>query len=411
MQIHKIILATLFFTLIVTMSFTALAESQELDQIWQQLLQKDGLDIEKQSFCYLDADSNIQGRNLDQKIRPASVTKLYTTLWALEKLGPDHTYKTQILLSNRSLHIIGANDSFFTSENIFYLISRLNQIGIENLDSISFSGEFSVNWTDDPKTIVALLQQYMNTRNWDQIIQDEFEETKAKIKRLNLPIEINDQITFTVQQVTNTAHTPFDLKDNSIKTLVFESSPLRYHLKEMNVYSSNFISQKIFDILGGPSRFAQYLFDNFAVTAEHAYFYNGSGLDENYTTCSLTLKVIKKLHLLIEKLGLNLSDIISVPGSDQGTLRNRFTDDAYNNSLWAKTGTLRHTCTLSGILNTHTGKKYFAVFNHTLDKVKARKMQDEFVKEMFFELGSPLVFEYESLEYIPLKKAKIKPWF
>lgn len=393
--------------IILTSLIISKANAQSLDPLWDSLLESYQFSNNLQSYCYTNSENKIKGHRINQRVRPASVTKLYVSLWALEKMGPNYTYKTQIITDGINLHIIGAHDSFFVAENIFLLISQLNKMGISSINKLTFSDNFYFNWSSDKKQIETLLYKYLNTDKWNEKISREFQQTINSNRDLNLGLEINTNINLSVSKIEANSTSPFNLKNNTT-TIVFESSPLHYHLKEMNIYSNNFISQKIFDLNGGTNMFSQYLLDTFDVTSQNAYFYTGSGLSDNYTTCALTIKIIDRLQKIIANNNLKNSDILSVPGSDSGTLHNRFTEQSYNKSLWAKTGTLRQTSTLSGLLSTNNGIKLFGVFNHTDKIAAARNFQDEFIKKMIDFFGGSQFFNYSNKPYSPLKKSKIR---
>ena len=42
------------------------------------------------------AGEQVDSRSADEPINPASVVKVATTLWALEKLGPEHRFATRV---------------------------------------------------------------------------------------------------------------------------------------------------------------------------------------------------------------------------------------------------------------------------------------------------------------------------
>jgi D-alanyl-D-alanine carboxypeptidase len=183
------------------------------------------------------------------------------------------------------------------------------------------------------------------------------------------------------------------------------SSPLSMHLKQVNIYSNNFYADRIFDQLGGQNSFHKYLYEKFNINSRDTRFDTGSGLGENRTTCSTTLKVLESLKNFTLNSGLNLKDIISVAGSDSGTLKDRF-KDSMSHRVLAKTGTLRHTSTLAGFLGkdqTHI----FAVFNHTYKTGKARKMQNKFIK-FYSETNATTKFSYRPINYLSVLNTIIK---
>ena len=67
-------------------SFSVTA-SEKTDKIWKQEIKKQALDLSNQSYCYTNEEGKVEGDNVDMRVRLASVSKLLTSLWAVEKLG------------------------------------------------------------------------------------------------------------------------------------------------------------------------------------------------------------------------------------------------------------------------------------------------------------------------------------
>jgi len=243
----------------------------------------------------------------------------------------------------------------------------------------------------------------MNTDRWKSSTTQTYNEAKDYLAKVSSHLELNiTQFTANNVEVIQSIH----LADEDF-SFTMKSSPMWQHLKQVNIYSNNFYSDNIFSFLGGSAEFSQYMTSKLAVTNKDIYFHTGSGLGDNYTTCKTTLKMLVALEELSKDQGFNLEDIISVPGIDGGTLRNRFTDLRYSKKLLAKTGTLRDTSTLSGYLFNDTKTIKFAVFNHTVDRVSARKMQNKFIKSSIDLFTNINAIEYNKVEYNPLSEVQI----
>ena len=370
--------------------------------IWQEFVKEYSFDLNKQSFCF-ETNGEVVGMNINRKIRPASVTKLYVTYWALKNLKKDHRFHTEVLIDGNHLHIKGGQDSFFVSENLFAIMTQLNELGHTHFEKVTFDNNFFLNWTDDTKKIKTILKKYFNTRNWSSYIKSELNKTVLQSTEFSTSVKVNPILKLSVENVLFDESVP----NNYQEKFTFSSSPLYMHLKQMNVYSTNFLAQKFFDYMGGTKAFHEFMNREFQTTKKDFYFYTGSGLGENYTTCSITLRLNKSLLKTITEQGLHANQVISVPGSDTGTLRNRFTETEYNKSILAKTGTLRHTSTLSGYISTISGMTYFGVFNHTYETKKARTLQNNFVKELYHYIPEKEFFDYKKIEYFPLLRANL----
>jgi D-alanyl-D-alanine carboxypeptidase len=104
--------------------------------------------------------------------------------------------------------------------------------------------------------------------------------------------------------------------------------------------------------------------------------------------------------LAIQKL--KLSDVMAVNGGkDLGSFRTRFKEyPETHEAVISKTGTLKHTSTLAGVLLTDSVVP-FAILNTTTAPATARKLQDKFVSKMFDQLGTPAPEAYSKLSIFP----------
>ncbi len=387
------VLISLSLSLSLSILYCWQVNAQILDS-WNTLLTDFAFESDNHSFCIKNPKSEIVSSNLNQRIKPASVTKLYVTLWALEKLGRDYRYQTKLYYDGENLHIEGGQDPFFVEENIFYVLNLLNKHNIKKIKRLSFSNNFFLNWSDDSRVIVKLLYRFFN--KWNQEIRTAFFDTQKRLKNLGGPI----QLKYPKMRLAKVSSKKKILKSKATTVITIKSSPLYRHLKEVNSFSNNFYFQKMFELLGDSLEFSKYLNDKFNISTDIAYFYTGSGLGENYTTCQLTLRVLDELYRVANNQGLNFWDIMAVPGVDHGTLAKRFTEENYKQTICAKTGTLATVSALAGALYDINGPSFFGIFNATSDLDSARRLQDIFIKDIFRPQGE---FSYDKREFISLE--------
>ena len=105
----------------------------------------------------------------------ASVTKIATTIAALQTFGPQHQFTTLISATgpiangrlNGDLVIQGGEDPFFVWEEAVALGNALNQIGIEQVTgNLIITGKFYMNFEFDPDTSGNLLKLGLNSNIW-----------------------------------------------------------------------------------------------------------------------------------------------------------------------------------------------------------------------------------------------------
>ncbi len=176
--------------------------------------------------------------------------------------------------------------------------------------------------------------------------------------------------------------------------------PLPTLLKQINNYSTNISADTLFRRLGGSVAFARYMKETYGATSNVVSFETGSGLSGNYTTCALTLRVIKHLHEQLAAKGLALTDIMSMPSIDPGVLNKRLIEGKYVQSLVAKSGFVNFHHALAGAINTKSGPQYFAIFTEyqkLKDGISTRDMIDAFLNNVLKNSSKVLT----SFAYVP----------
>lgn len=393
---------------VLTFSFNAIA-SEATDLQFAKLLTKYKVGPQsEQSYCYSDELGVTQGKNIDLQVRLASVSKLLTSLWAMEVLGPDFRFDTKLFIKGTQMHIQGSMDPFMSNEKMLYLVSELNRLGFNHFDKITYDKTVQINpsaqvHTDEYPLITRdsngkNIKLYFNTASWSKIFKAEYDRLAGLAKAGRF----QEEVSFSANEIQFAEKNPFSEEDSEVRVLTLTSPELYKYLKEINVKSNNYASQTLFLKLGGESKLEKFLADRFSLTNEQIKLYNGSGLPsiingarkDNYATCAIMLNMVSELRESAERQGRELEDIMAVPGNDQGTFRNRLNSSDYRNTFVAKTGTLMHTSTLAGALSTQKGFSFFGVFNQTTDIINAKNVQNEMVSVLMTEMGGPKVFNY-----------------
>jgi D-alanyl-D-alanine carboxypeptidase len=292
-----------------------------------------GMNPATQTFCLSSDNGAISSVNDEGRIIPASVSKLYTFDFALSKLGNNFRYTTNFVLSGTTLYINGGGDPHFVIGN---LLSVLNQIHTQTnitIKRIVFSPDFYFDWKSSSTDIKPELSSTIKAA-----------KTTAVSK------------TFTVAYAKSAYQ-------GSGASYQFQSAPLIDLIKQISDYSTNISADVLFKRAGGPTAFADYMSTTYGATSDTIKFETGSGLSGNYTTCDLTLQVIKHLQETLAASGLPITQIIAVPQVDPGVLQDRLLDLPTTDDIVAKSGTVNYHENLAGIINTNTGPLYFAIFS------------------------------------------------
>ncbi len=82
-------------------------------------------------------DRLLAAHNLDQPLIPASTAKLITALAALDLLGPDYRFRTEIYQDSAdNLYLKGYGDPFLVSEEVAAIIEKLRSNGVNRINAI-----------------------------------------------------------------------------------------------------------------------------------------------------------------------------------------------------------------------------------------------------------------------------------
>lgn len=329
-----------------------------------------GLSLPKQAACISDKSGAPLSQNADMRIIPASVSKLYTFDFAMNTLPADFRYTTTFYTSGTTLYINGDGDPHFVIEHLRSVIREAYAKEHVTLNRFVFSPNFYFNWQSNPKDVQLAI----------------FDSLKADT---SLPIAARISVVIGASAYQGAG-----------QKYQFQSMPLPALLKQINDYSTNISADTLFRRLGGSAAFAAYMKKTYAVGPETISFATGSGLTGNYTTCALTLRVIKHLNATLDDRDLKLTDIMSMPTVDPGVLLKRKISPTDAQSIVAKSGTLNFHHSLAGAINTTRGLAYFAIFttyDNLSSSIAVNAMIDRFVGDIAAQYRSML----KSFNYTP----------
>lgn len=367
--------------------------------------------VKEQTFCY-ETQGVVTGYQPDKMQRIASVTKLLTTLMAAETLNLNQTFKTRIYIGKDRLHIEGSFDPYFEEEKLLVLMKSLNDLGYTKFKQVSFNSSFLFYdlALDDYEVINQektrqRLAYYFNPKN-QKSINATWNSVRRFAKEEGVDVS-GSAPTLAAGTVVLSQTNPLLHENPSL--YLHESKPLHAILKSMNVMSKNLVAENIFKMASGLKTF-QILMKEKGIDSKTFNIVNGSGLPiingksrfDNLASCRMVLKAVALLSKSVSRHKLVLSDVVAVNGGqDLGSFRDRFEDyPETHEAVLSKTGTLKHTSSLAGILLIE-GEVPFAILNHTTRPASARKLQDQFVAQMFDDLGAATPLVYSKISIFP----------
>ncbi|MEN0057756.1 MAG: D-alanyl-D-alanine carboxypeptidase [Bdellovibrio sp.] len=386
------------------------------------------------SMCHMKASSDkqvIEGdKNKNKKYPLASISKVVTSLWAVEELGPEYRYKTKLHLKQVSentynIHIEGSRDPLFGRGSSYFIISELNRLGIKNIENLSFDENFLLEWQVEEGVRVAGDTPYYRT------IDDQAEAIHRSLLRdFGTPIFKSAYNTLSKRaekKGVRMAKNPFVslkrvdfvpsqtfAKTPDMTTLVYQSAPLKTILKNMNNQSNNYIADHLYWNLGGTDAFKSFMKKALDVGPDEFEFHLGSGNNANYiydpakdiynkATCETMIKVLFKLDKRLEKSGLELTDVMAVAGSDTDSTVAGFQGN-FRGATIAKTGSVNRAKTLAGTVSTKTGDIYFTILVNTNGPREWGVAQNVIKNKLNFLMinnGGPRRFQYDEVITLP----------
>lgn len=114
----------------------------------------------------------------------ASISKVATTLVALQTLGPDYQFVTQIGATGPiqngvlqgDLVVEGGEDPFFVWEEAVTIGNLLNQMGIKRVTgNLIVVGKFYMNFQDNPQAAGNLLKVGLNSQLWSAAAKTQYQ--------------------------------------------------------------------------------------------------------------------------------------------------------------------------------------------------------------------------------------------
>ena len=381
----------------------------------------------------------IYEQNSQRPFKPASNMKLVTSAVALEKLGPDFRFQTDIFIDgylqygvlHGNLIISGSTDpilsGYFDSrindivrqwvdtlytlgiqqirgevilDNSYYVGNEVDISDDENYVPINFStvASFS-NANSEQLNKVSRVRVIRTHKGAKQVIRRGFRRG-SKLKRVQ--IEPNAYLSDALFEEFKTRNIIFtegiekiNYSHNVDRTRwkhVYShySSPLSKILGRTNKNSDNFYADQLLRTLGGEYRgeatlkkgvevVKDFLTYTIGVSCTDFVMVDGSGLShDNKVTPTILVKVMKYMKRRSDHFN-TYYESLSIPTVD-GTLSSRIHHELATN-IRAKTGSISGIISLSGYLTTRSGLDiYFSIIGNSYRKKTLKRVEDKICK-------------------------------
>ena len=307
----------------------------------------------------------------------ASLTKIATTLAALNEWGAKHQFVTNVYVTGEvkdgivtgDLIVEGSGDPLFVWEEAIALGNTLNKLGIKEVQGdLLVTDKFYMNYQEQSKKAGELLKQALDLNLWQAEITRQYLQMPAGTPQPEIAI---------AGEVKTMKKKP----DNAKSAIAHQSLPLAEILRQMNIYSNNKMAQMLTDLFGGASSVAQAAADVANFPPEEIELINGSGLgEENRISPRAVVAMLMASDRLLKNYSLSATDLFPTAGRDLvGTVQNR----SLPPGTTVKTGTLDSVSALAGVIPTISqGNVYFSIINYGRQYEYFRQQQDWFLNEL-----------------------------
>ena len=327
---------------------------------------------------WIQSDWAYLGQNQSNiPLSAASLTKIATSIAALETWETDHRFETLIYtlgslkdgVLTGDLVIQGSGDPLFVWEEAITLGNQLNKLGIRQvIGNLIIIDNFSMNFKSDPQTSGELLKVGLDKSRWRRILEQEYQSFPPNTPRPQVAIAGKVQV-------------QSNLPEGSQLLIRHQSLSLAELLKQMNLYSNNAMAESLAQSVGGAMIVAQKAAKAANVPLEEIQLINGSGLGvENRISPQASVAMLIGIQKKLKGNPINVTDIFPMAGRDTtGTVKWRNLPDG----VAVKTGTLAQVSALAGVIPTkERGQVWFSIINHGYNIERFRVEQDRLLQRL-----------------------------
>jgi len=325
----------------------------------------------------LDADSILYRHGERQRLRPASTQKVITAITALDQLGTNYQYKTELRYTGTiadstltgSLYVVGGFDPCLGRDDLAALVECLQTAGIDTIRGSIYADRSMKGpelygegwcWDDDNPRLSPLLcgESDFFMDRFISMLAEKGITADATIYEGQCPAEA--------------------------VTICRQTRPIDQILLKMMKDSNNLYAESMFYQIaastGEHPAYAKHaatvvknLIDKLGLDSSAYYIADGSGLSlYNYTSAELQVAFLRYAYRQ-QDIFLHLRPSLPEAGVD-GTLKSRMTGEKTRGRVFAKTGTVTGVSSLAGYCIASNGHMLaFSIINQGLRRAAAGK--------------------------------------
>lgn len=353
-------------------------EVTSIVESYLQNLSKRGLKPDGQRVAIETEWADLAEHNSDTAASAASLTKIATTLAAVETWPLDHRFETKFYRVGEirdgvlvgDLMIEGGGDPLFVWEEAIATGNALEEMGIREIKGdLVVTGNFAMNFKTDPLKAGEFFKQGIDRSKWSSETKKAFETLPKGTKAPSV-------------KISGGVRASGEVPANATALFRHRSLTLTELLRQMNIYSNNVMSEMLADLVGGTSAVDSIATRSTGVREDEIQLINGSGLGvENRISPRAVIEMMKVLDKKLADGPVKLADLFPVGGRDtKGTMKWR----AIPKGVMIKTGTLAQVSALAGVIPTkERGQVWFVIMNSGSSDIEGlRNRQDEVLQAL-----------------------------
>nr|WP_241735286.1 D-alanyl-D-alanine carboxypeptidase [Cyanobacterium stanieri] len=306
----------------------------------------------------------------------ASLTKVATTLVALDKWSMDHRFLTKFYITGSindgvlegDLIVEAGGNPFFVWEDAITLAHEIEKLGIETVaGNLVIVGDWRMNFRENNRASGDDLRRAFDGESWNYTVETQYQTMENPPPRPKLVIQGKNIFLDGLLAQSRLLYT-------------HSSQSLTEILKAMNIYSNNFIAEHLAQQMGGGEKLGAIASKLSNVPPAEIQLINGSGLGvDNRISPRAACRMLIAIEQKIKPHNLTIADLFPVSGIDEGTIQDR----KIPHGIAVKTGSLAVVSALSGAIDTEERETvYFAIINYANGLDDLRNRQDELLIDL-----------------------------
>lgn len=330
----------------------------------------------------LDVDTVVYRQGERQRLRPASTQKVMTAIAAIDRLGGDYQFKTELRYTGEivnnvllgDVYCVGKFDPCFGEEDMRAFVESIRQLNVDTIRGHIYADKSAKDmnllgegwcWDDDNPVLSPLL--YLRRDHFLDVFMEQLHQQGIFIDVFSGTNQCPGNALLLCRRI----HT----MDEVLLQMMKESDNL---YAESMFYQLDMIASDHPATAKGAAEVVKSLITRLGQNANTFSIADGSGLSlYNYLTAELEVLALR-YAARNEWIDIHFRPSLPIAGVD-GTLKSRMLDTSAKGNVQAKTGSVTGVSSLAGYCKASNGHRLcFSIINQGVRNMKAgRAFQDK----------------------------------